>query len=248
VGEPILALKNVSFSAQRESIIRDISFQYMEGKTTALIGPSGGGKSTALKLSAGLLLPTQGEARFRGRNIAAMTRSQNRDFRQEGAVVFQDSALWANQDIYQNLELPLLARFPKMGARERDERIKAAAAQVGYRRSLAIRPANLSMGEQKLIGFARALLCRPTLLFLDEWTESLDDEAAGRLVGIVRQFQAQGGTLIFVSHDLKLIEYLADFVVMIKGGRVSAVLAGSDVAEKKLLDRMNQPLQEKEPE
>jgi ABC-type multidrug transport system ATPase subunit len=172
----------------------------------------------------------------------------NLAFRREGAVVFQDSALWANQDIYQILELPLRVHFPRMSLRERDERIKAVVAEVGYKRALAIRPANLSMGEQKLIAFARALLCHPSLLFLDEWTESLDDDAAGRLVDIVRQFQARGSTIIFVSHDLKLIESLADFVVMIKEGRIAAEFAGAGIAEKTLLDRMNDASQEKDPE
>lgn len=230
--EPIIELKNISFitggesAAGKETIIECVSFQFAEGKTAALAGPSGGGKSTLLKLAAGLLVPTGGEVCYCGKNIAAMNRAQNLEFRREGAVVFQDSALWANQSLYQILDLPLRVHFPGMSKAERDERIRRTAAEAGYKRDLSVRPAKLSMGEQKLIAFARAMLCGPKLLFLDEWTESLDDAAAQRLLGIVRQFKAGGGTIILVSHDLRIIKDLADYVIVIIGGRISFTLNG----------------------
>jgi ABC-type multidrug transport system ATPase subunit len=216
----IVELEKVTFFAQGRRIVRDFSHQFEEGKTTALVGPSGGGKSTVLKLSSGLLLPSQGEVRFRGKNIYIMSRSENLEFRREGAVVFQDSALWANQSLYQILELPLRIHFPAMTPAEREKRIEEVAAEVGYKKELSIRPANLSMGEQKLIAFARALLCRPRLLYLDEWTESLDDNAAQRLIGLVRRRQSEGNTIIFVSHDIRIIWDLADIVLLILGGQL----------------------------
>ncbi|MDR2482209.1 MAG: ABC transporter ATP-binding protein [Treponema sp.] len=239
-----MELKNISFTAGggaaagavasaaagKETIIECVSFRFEEGKTAALAGPSGGGKSTLLKLAAGLLVPTGGEVCYYGKNIAAMNRAQNLDFRRDGAVVFQDSALWANQSLYQILELPLRIHFPGMSRAERDERIRRAASEAGYKRDLSIRPAKLSMGEQKLIAFARAMLCRPKLLFLDEWTESLDDAAAQRLLGIVRQFKAGGGTIILVSHDLRIIKDLADYVIVIIGGRISFTLKGEEMS------------------
>jgi ABC-type multidrug transport system ATPase subunit len=118
-----------------------------------------------------------------------------------------------------------------MNHTERENRIREVCAEVGYTRSLQFRPAKLSMGEQKLIAFARAMLCKPPLLFLDEWTESLDDDAAGRLVGIVRRLKAEGRTIIFVSHDLRLIESLADYVIMIKEGRISLSVTGEQITE-----------------
>ncbi|GHV40603.1 hypothetical protein AGMMS49546_14830 [Spirochaetia bacterium] len=217
----ILELKNVSFSAQDQVIVRDFSYQYEEGKTTALTGPSGGGKSTVLKLSAGLLVPSHGEVIYKGRNIAHMSRKENLEFREEGAFVFQDSALWANQSLFQILELPLLVHFPGMSAAEREKRIQETLAAVGYKKELNIRPSMLSMGEQKLIGFARAMVCRPRLLFLDEWTESLDDSAANRLVRLVKNRQEAHETILFVSHDLRIIRNLADNVLMILGGELS---------------------------
>jgi ABC-type multidrug transport system ATPase subunit len=220
MGEPVVELKGVNFLAQNLLVVRDFSYQYNEGKTTALVGPSGSGKSTVLKLSAGVLVPSQGEVCYRGKNIAAMNRHENLSFRREAAVVFQDSALWANQDIYQSLELPLKLHFPRMDREERNRHIAEVLAEVGYKRDVFVRPSLLSMGEQKLIAFARAMLCRPRLLFLDEWTESLDDDAARRLIGIVRKLRDKETTIILVSHDLRIIKALADYVLMILGGQL----------------------------
>jgi len=217
----IIELKNVSFSAQEGNIIDDVSIEFKKSKTTAIVGPSGGGKSTVLKLAAGLLVPDQGEVLYKEKNITFMSRSDNMEFRREGAFVFQDSALWANQNLYQILELPLKIHYPDMSGKKRDERIKSVTELVGYRKNLNIRPAALSMGEQKLIAFARAMLCGPSILFLDEWTESLDENAADRLIDIVRRKQREGTTILFVSHDLRIIMDLADFVVVIADGKLS---------------------------
>jgi ABC-type multidrug transport system ATPase subunit len=215
----IIEMKNVSFIAQNRLVVRDFSYQFEEGKTTALVGPSGSGKSTVLKLSAGLLVPSAGEVSFRGRDIFYMDRKETLGFRREGAMVFQDSALWANQTLYQILELPLRIHFPEMSGRERENRIQGVLEEVGYRRDLSVRPAALSMGEQKLIAFARAMICRPALLYLDEWTESLDDSSAQRLVQLVRSQQRKRHTIILVSHDFRIIKNLADYVLMILGGQ-----------------------------
>jgi ABC-type lipoprotein export system ATPase subunit len=230
MAEPIIELKDVSFSAQNMRIVREFSFQFEEGKTTALVGPSGSGKSTVLKLSAGLLVPTTGEVCFRGKNISSMNRAQTLAFRREGAVVFQDSALWANQNLDQILELPLQVHHPNMTKAERTEWINKVLSEVGYKKELMIRPALLSMGEQKLIAFARAMLCQPTLLFLDEWTESLDDTAAQRLIAIVKRMQQKQHTIIFVSHDFRIIKNLADYIIMVLGGRLYLKLTREQVA------------------
>jgi ABC-type multidrug transport system ATPase subunit len=217
----IIELNNAGFSATEGRILQGITVEFLEGKTTAIVGPSGGGKSTALKIAAGLLVPDQGEVLYKGKNINTMNRIENLDFRRESAFVFQDSALWANQNLYQIMELPLRVHYPQMTKSEPTARIQEVTARVGYRKELRIRPAMLSMGEQKLIGFARALLCDPILLFLDEWTESLDEVSAGRLVGIVKKMQKEGVTILFVCHDMRIIKDIADYIVIIADGTVA---------------------------
>jgi ABC-type lipoprotein export system ATPase subunit len=234
---PIVELKEVFFSTQNQEIVHGVSYQFQEGKATALVGPSGGGKSTVLKLAAGLLVPSGGTVSFRGRDMSSMNRGENLEFRRKSGVVFQDSALWANQSLYQNLELPLRIHFPQMPKPEREKRMQEVLAEVGYKKNLQIRPAQLSMGEQKLIAFARAMLCRPHLLFLDEWTESLDDHAAQRLIELVKSLKEQRSTIIFVSHDFRIIKGLADYMVMILGGHVSLVLTGEEISSDEHLAR-----------
>jgi ABC-type glutathione transport system ATPase component len=221
----IIELKNVSFSAQDRTIVESISIMFEEGKTTALVGPSGSGKSTVLKLSAGILVPDEGEVCFRDQDVFSMTRQENLDFRREAAMVFQDSALWANQDLRQILELPLKIHYPRIPAQSLETRIREVLAEVGYKRALNIRPSQRSMGEQKLIAFARAMMCRPKLLFLDEWTESLDDSGARRLIDLVQRHQKAQNSVIFVSHDFRIVKDLADYVIMIIGGKFAMKLS-----------------------
>jgi phospholipid/cholesterol/gamma-HCH transport system ATP-binding protein len=218
--ENIIELDNIHFSDHEgRKIIQGVSIKYKPGKTTAIIGPSGGGKSTVLKLSAGLLQPNRGVVYYKGLNVALMNRTDNLEFRREGAFVFQDSALWANMDLFQILELPLKIHYPKMNKQQRKDRINKITAEVGYKKNLTVRPSTLSMGEQKLIAYARAMLCDPSLLFLDEWTESMDETSAERLVNLVRKKQNEGATILFVSHDMRVIKDLADFVIVIADGK-----------------------------
>jgi len=234
----VIELRRVGFSAQGRTLVSDVSLRLGEGKSVALVGPSGGGKSTVLKLAAGLLMPDGGSVFFRGKEIAKMSRQENLDFRREGAFVFQDGALWANQTLFQTLELPLRVHFPAMTSKERGERVEAAAARVGYKRELGIRPSGLSWGEQKLIAFARALICGPTLLFLDEWTESLDEKGAQRLIGIARGMKDDGASILFVSHDIRIIRRIADAVMLVAGGGIACRLAADEISCDEDLERL----------
>ena len=233
----IIEMKDVSYMAQNQLLTSELSYQFEEGKATALVGPSGCGKSTVLKLAAGLIIPSEGEVLFRGVDIARMSRPENLAFRKEGAVVFQDSALWANQSLFQILELPLRVHFPSMDRKEREKRIESVVGEVGYKKDLGIRPAQLSMGEQKLLAFARALMCSPRLLYLDELTESLDENAARRLIDMVRKLRDDGVTILLVSHNIRIIRDLADIVVIIVGGRIIRKLAMEQITEDDDLGR-----------
>ncbi len=228
MSAPVIELKDTSFSAQDKAIVQNISLSFAEGETVALIGPSGGGKSTVLKLAAGLIVPSEGEVFYQNQDISLMNRQQTLAFRKEAAFVFQDSALWANQTLRQILELPLMIHFPKMTQNQRTARITEVLAEVGYKKTLDVRPSQLSMGEQKLIAFARALVCSPRLLFLDEWTESLDDSAARRLVNLVRRMQQNDHTIVFVSHNFKIIREIAQKICMIVDGRISMTVTAEE--------------------
>ena len=227
----IIEMKDVTFQAQNYLIVKNFSYSFEEGKTTVLVGPSGSGKSTVLKLCAGILVPVSGRVFFKDKNVFDMNQSENLAFRKQGAMVFQDSALWANQSLYQNLEIPLRLHFPWMKTIERENRIHSVLSDVGYKRDLSIRPSQLSIGEQKLIAFARAMICQPSVLFLDEWTESLDDSSAQRLINLVRRYQAENNTVILVSHDFRIVKSLADYILMILEGQLFLKFTKQEILE-----------------
>ena len=233
----LIELKKVSFTVQNQPIVKKFSCQFEEGKSTAIIGPSGCGKSTVLKLCAGILVPVEGEVLYRDKDVFSMSQKENLDFRREAAMVFQDSALWANQSLYQNLELPLRVHFPMMNNAERQNRIYEVLNDIGYRRDLTIRPSQLSMGEQKLIAFARSLVLKPKLLFLDEWTESLDDSSSRRLIHIVRRHIDEQNTVIFVCHDFRIVKGLADYIVMVTAGEFSLKVSREEMENDEELAR-----------
>ncbi len=212
-------VRNVEFRSRSAKIIKGVSFSISKGDVLCFSGRSGSGKSTLLKLAAGIYVPTGGKVLYSGVDIQAMSNAQNLDFRRKCPFVFQDAALLANQDIQQNLSLPLTTHFPKMDGKERLERIKDACSLVGFERSLYLRPVDLSLGEQKKVAFARALLTRPETLFLDECTESLDRKGSGMIVNILKEFIENGGTVVYVSHSSSFISEI--------GGRVLAVDEGS---------------------
>lgn len=223
----ILELKNISYIDNSNYILKDISHTIENGSVTAFLGKPGSGKSTALKVLAGLIIPSKGKVLFDEKNIHSMTRNQTLVFRKRTAFMFQDSALWANQDIYHNLELPLQIHFPQMNAEERKEKIYDIVQLVEYDKPLTNRPAALSIGEQKKIGFARALICEPELLFLDEPTESLDEKTVELFITILKEFVAENKTLVYVSHDNYLINsFMSDKIYFANG----------EIQEKILLD------------
>lgn len=225
----ILEMRKVCYEDSNLKIIKNIS-HYIESNTiTAFLGKPGSGKSTALKLLAGLMPPTSGSICFEGKEIHSMNQKQNLDFRKRASFMFQDSALWANQDIYHNLELPLLIHFPEMSALERKEKIRHYMELVDYKKSLIIRPAALSIGEQKKISFARALICEPEILFLDEPTESIDEKTEDLFIDILKKLIADNRTIVYVSHDNYLINSFVCDKIYFEDGEIKEKILQEDI-------------------
>ncbi len=213
--------QEVEFHSRTAQIIKGISLSIEKGTVAGFTGKSGSGKSTLLKLIAGIYVPTGGKVFYNGTDIQAMSNAQNLEFRKDCAFVFQDSALLANQDIQQNLSLPLTTHNPKMKSAERLERIKEVCSLVSYERPLNLRPADLSMGEQKKIAFARALITNPEVLFLDECTESLDRKGGTVIMNLLKKFIGNGNTVVYVSHSSSFISSLGGRLFVIDEGKLS---------------------------
>ena len=226
---PILKMVQVSYEDNDQKIINNVSHYFEKSSVTAFLGKPGSGKSTALKLLAGLIPPTSGTVTFEDKDIHSMSIKQNLDFRKRTSFMFQDSALWANQDIYHNLELPLQIHFPEMSVSERKKRIKKIAELVEYNKPLSIRPAVLSIGEQKKISFARALICEPEVLFLDEPTESIDDKTEDLFISILKNFIAENKTVVYVSHDTYLINSILCDKIYFEDGEIKGKILLDDI-------------------
>ena len=227
----ILKMIQVCYEDNEHKIINNISHYIEKSSVTVFLGKPGSGKSTALKLLAGLIPPSSGTITFKDKDIHAMTRKENLEFRKRTAFMFQDSALWANQDIYHNLDLPLQLHFPQMTVKERKERIRKYTELVEFTKPLSNRPSVLSIGEQKKISFARALICEPEVLFLDEPTESIDDKTEDLFISILKNFIAENKTVVFVSHDNYLINSILCDKIYFEDGEIKG---------KVLLDDINQ--------
>ena len=221
----LLEMQNTSFYDGLTSVVNDVSLTIEKGSVTAFLGEPGGGKSTVLKLISGVIVPTRGKVLLDGKDISIMNSKDNLAFRKRMAFMFQNSALWANQSLYQNLELPLKLHFPDLSPEQLDARIKEVAQLVEFYKPLSLRPAALSTGEQKRIAFARALICKPEILFLDEPTESLDEKTAMLFIKILTEFCSQGNTLVYVSHDYAFINaFKNDKYYFAKGTIVDKIL------------------------
>lgn len=217
-AENIVRLENVSFTSDGFEILRDVTLNLEAGRSTVIMGHSGSGKSTLLKIAAGLLLPSAGRVLIRDRDVSRMTSRELLVHRKDRGFVFQDAALWANTSIYRNLALPLEVHHIRFTESEIDARVKRTADRFGILDELELRPAQLSMGEQKIVSFLRALITEPSVLFLDEPTTSVDHASAEKMIAMIREFKADGGSIVAVTHDAKLASLIADNLVLVKDG------------------------------
>ncbi|MBO4404608.1 MAG: ATP-binding cassette domain-containing protein [Treponema sp.] len=217
----LFKLEDVKFESRAKELIHGISMEIEKGCVVSLAGKSGSGKSTLLKLIAGLLVPSGGHVYFDGRDIQHMTKAENLDFRRRASYVFQDSALWENQTVLQNLELPLLTHQKNLSPDERMTLIEDVCHKVNYTRPLNLRPADLSRGEQKLVAFARAIINRPEVLFLDDCTESLDRKRMVNIMDLLSEFVQKKNTIVYITHDSSFITAFPGTVYFLEEGLIT---------------------------
>lgn len=217
-----LTLKDLTFEAGGAVLIQSLSCVFPAGQTTVLLGNSGSGKSLLLKLSAGLTPPSAGSVSFGEHSLEEISETTLTDLRGRMGFLFQNAALWANKTVFQNLELPLSFHKPKMPLAERQELIKTRLDSFGLLKDLHSRPSELSVGEQKIVGFLRATILDPELLFLDEPFSGLDDQTSKRITERLKAAKARGATLLLVNQVASLTAQLADQLVLLKGGQILA--------------------------
>ena len=217
---PACRLVGVSVVISDEVILEEVSIDFPQNACTVIMGPSGSGKSTLLKTVAGLIVPDSGHVEILGTKLKNATDRELEHLRSRNGFVFQDDALWQNLTLRQNLTLPLSYHHPNVGADAVTRRINRLIGELGGTRRLDLRPASVSAGERKIISFARALIGDPEILFLDEPTTSVDGERADLMIRKLKELKERKITLVAVTHNARIASQLADFVVVLKAGRV----------------------------
>lgn len=219
---PLLELQNISLSFQDQLVLENIELSFEEGQCTIIIGNSGCGKSTLLKTIAGIIPPDLGRVLFKGENIFIMNEKEYQNMQFQTGFMFQDSALWANKSLYDNLSFPILVANPKMNRLELDQIIQQSVQSIGFKNNLMLRPANLSSGERKMLSYLRAIITDPDIIFMDEPTTFIDRKSVGTIKKKIHKLKEQGKTLIGITHEQSFALELADRFIFLKNGRILA--------------------------
>ena len=214
-GEIIHALSGVSLTIRRNEYV-------------AIMGPSGSGKSTLMNLLGCLDTPNGGEYWLNGQEVSrlsddALARVRNREI----GFVFQTFNLLPRATALQNVELPMV--YAGAGTRERRARAAEALTRVGLGERMDHRPNELSGGQRQRVAIARALVNRPSILLADEPTGNLDSATSAEIMRVFGQLQAQGQTVILVTHEADIAAH-AHRVVTLRDGRLESDVTRSETA------------------
>lgn len=215
-----LILIDANLELEGETVLHNINLEIVPESTTVIFGRSGSGKTTLLKSIAGLIRIDQGQVLFNGRNVAKMDEREFFKMQAQSGFVFQDSALWANKSLYDNLAIPLRILKPFMPKEDIDRRINQAVKMMQFREDLMIRPSTVSAGEKKIISFLRALMTDPDLLFLDEPSASLDKRNIALINKVIKDLKKEKKTILVVTHDFSLAKTIADNMIIIDKGKI----------------------------
>lgn len=221
-------LKTAGFSRRAGKVraVDGVTLEVRRGEVFGLVGESGCGKSTLGRLLLRLEEPTSGTVSFEGEDLGGFSAARLKQFRREAQIIYQDpySALNPRRKVGSLVEEPLVIH--RIGtARERRERVRWLLEVVGLRPEQAQRyPHEFSGGQRQRIVIARALALNPGLILADEPVSALDVSIQAQVINLLRQLQADFGlTYVFISHDLSVVEHIADRVGVMYLGRLVEV-------------------------
>jgi len=218
----IIDIKQLSFSRGERAIYRNVDIQIPRGKITAIMGPSGTGKTTLLKIIGGQLKPDAGSVLIDGQDVPRLGRKDLFDLRERMGMLFQSGALFTDMSVFENVAFPLRVHTDLSEDMIRDVVLMKLHA-VGLRGARDLMPAELSGGMARRVALARAIALDPDMLMYDEPFAGQDPIAMGVLVNLIKRLnQALGHTSIIVSHDIQETIGIADYVYLIADAEVIA--------------------------
>ena len=218
----IVECRNVSFGYGERRILQDLSFTVPRGKVTALMGASGGGKTTVLRLVGGQARAQQGQVLFDGKDVARLDADGLYAARRRMGMLFQFGALFTDLSVFDNVAFPLREHTSLSEELVRDIVLMKLHA-VGLRGARDLMPSEVSGGMARRVALARAMALDPELVMYDEPFAGLDPISLGTAARLIRQLNdTLGITSIVVSHDLEETFRIADQVIVLANGKVAA--------------------------
>lgn len=222
-------LRDVHFNYGDRPILRGLSLAVPRGKVTAIMGASGGGKTTVLRLIGGQQKAQQGQVLFDGQEVGRMDTNALYAARRRMGMLFQFGALFTDMTVFDNVAFPLREHTNLPAALIRDIVLMKLHA-VGLRGARDLMPAQISGGMARRVALARSIALDPELVMYDEPFAGLDPISLGTAAQLIRQLNdAMGLTTIIVSHDVEITFQIADHVVILGPGTVAAQGTPNDV-------------------
>lgn len=219
---PLVELRNLTFGYGDRAILDNVSLTVPRGKVTALMGASGGGKTTVLRLIGGQIRAQRGQTLFDGQDVATMGAKALYAARRRMGMLFQFGALFTDMSVFDNVAFPLREHTQLPDAMVRDIVLMKLNA-VGLRGARDLMPSELSGGMARRVALARAIALDPELVMYDEPFAGLDPISLGTAARLIRQLNdAMGLTSIVVSHDLDETFHIADQVIVLANGKIAA--------------------------
>ncbi len=220
-SESLVELCNLTFGYGERVILDNISLSVPRGKVTALMGASGGGKTTILRLIGGQNKAQSGQLLFDGQDVTPMNQTQIYAARRRMGMLFQFGALFADLSVFENVAFPLREHTDLPDALIRDIVLMKLNA-VGLRGARDLMPSEVSGGMARRIALARAIALDPELVMYDEPFSGLDPISLGTAARLIRQLNdSMGLTSIFVSHEVEQTFAIADHVIILANGKIA---------------------------
>ena len=224
-----IKVQELTFSRGDRVIYENISLTIPRGKITAVMGPSGTGKTTLLRLIAAQLAPDSGSILVDGQNVHSLSRSGLYKVREKMGMLFQSGALFSDMSVADNVAFPM-EEHTKLNESDIQRIVSEKLHSVGLRGAASLMPSELSGGMARRVALARALALDPDLVMYDEPFTGQDPISKGVLVKLIRQLNDSANiTSVLVSHDVEESLSIADHVCILAGGRVIAEGSADDI-------------------
>jgi phospholipid/cholesterol/gamma-HCH transport system ATP-binding protein len=218
--DPVIELKDLRKAFGAFKVLDGVTCRIPRGGVTALMGPSGTGKSVSLRHIVGLLMPDAGDILVDGKSVPNLREKEILELRRSIGMLFQDGALFSSMNLYDNVAFPL-RQHTRLSERVVRQIVMARLAEVGLAGAERRMPNELSGGMRKRAGFARALVLEPRILLFDEPDSGLDPVRTALLCDLIRDIQRRyRSTAVVISHDTKAVFDVADNVILLHDGRV----------------------------